>query len=573
MLLVREKPPTRLSVDIQTPSGAVARWGGDDSRPDYQPQALTFDTTMPGGWDTGSCTLERDPRRSYPDVEELSTVTVRGLGGSQIAYQGRIEGLPDVGGAQSQLNPQFGGWQNHLKDNTAAREIFIDCLLSNWQGASVQRQINILAASVDETDASSSADQSGQPALITQLTGTWVRTARSEGWYDAKGIPIGDLYYAWKLQTAGTIGDDSASDANWSWAVDLADNDVASAYDAGPNLRGNGPGTGVLAATTASRLFALVGLQYNGGAGGSGVNYPVFWTYLGVVGRHGCPIKGALTATGGIGILASDAIAYAVGKWAPKLAFTTGASGTIQPSAFVLPQLAFTDPTTVQQMITQMVAYELLDWAVWEGPSFYLNPRGTSVKTRNWRARIGEAQLQDTGASINRLFNGVIVQYTDVTGVTRYVGPPGSGCAVTDPSLLDQDPENPANQAGIDRWALLTAGTLGSVQTGATPPTSPAAIQLGSMYLQEQKLADTSGQAAHVGHVQDDKGVWWPTWMMRAGDTVTYVDSSNPVPRRIVSTSYTDADVTNQVQLDQPPQTVEALLSQVSEAVAPYGFS
>lgn len=558
MILIREKPPTRLSVNIETPSGFHARWGADDPRPTYQPQGLTFGTAMPGGFSTGACTLERDPRKTYPDIEELSKFTVAGVGG-QTAWEGRIEELPDVGGNQSQLSPQCSGFQSHLKDYDGAREIFLDCALSDWQGASVQRQLTLLGYPVDETDASNSPDQStGQPALVTQITGPWSRQSVSEGWYDAKGIPIGTLYWAWKR--SGSI---DSSDANWTWTPFLCTDDVGTADDTPGSQRGAGPSTGSMSASAANRTWAMVQLSYAVAAGGNGVNYGVYWTYLGVVGRHGCPIQGVLGDTGGLGILASDAIAYGLGKWAPKIGFTTGSSGTIQPTTFAIPQLVFSDPTDLATMIAQMVQYELSDWAVWEGPTFYLNPRGESPKTRTWRSRVRPAQLQEAGPSTTRLYNGCIVQFTDVTGIMRVVGPPGSGAPVTDASLLDSDPLNPCNQAGIDRWIRLQMGTT----------TPAAAIQVGARYLQEHKLLDTSGQASLTGHVQDDHGVWWPAWMVRAGDTISFVDASDPSPRRIVSTNYTHQQRTNAVQLDQPPQTVEALLQRLSAAVEPVGFS
>src|SRR5581483_4492424 len=150
------------------------------------------------------------------------------------------------------------------------------------------------------------------------------------------------------------------------------------------------------------------------------------------------------------------------------------------------------------------------------------------ARGRKWRARSGPAQLQGAGPQIGRLWNGVIVQWTDVTGVNRTVGPPGSGANYTDGGLVDTDPLNPANEAGIRKYALVTMGT--STLAGAT--------QIGRLFLQEQKLLDTSGQASHTGYVQDDKGVWWPVWMMRAGDQVSYIDAAHPSYRRIVHTAY-----------------------------------
>ena len=81
--------------------------------------------------------------------------------------------------------------------------------------------------------------------------------------------------------------------------------------------------------------------------------------------------------------------------------------------------------------------------------------------------------------------------------------------------LLDTDPQNPANELSfggnpLRRWALVTMGTS----------VAPAAIQVGQIFLQYQKLADTSGQATLTGHVEDSAGVLWPAWMVREANAV-----------------------------------------------------
>ena len=59
---------------------------------------------------------------------------------------------------------------------------------------------------------------------------------------------------------------------------------------------------------------------------------------------------------------------------------------------------------------------------------------------------------------VERLYESVIVQYQDVDGSTRTVGPPGSGANVEDAGLADDDTDNPAVRLGITKRALLTMG-------------------------------------------------------------------------------------------------------------------
>jgi hypothetical protein len=556
---VRELAPLRLNIDVESPDGAHARWGWDDPNPANAPMGLSFSTTMPGGFERMTCSLERDPRLSYPDLAELSTITVQGAGGD-IAWQGRLEKIPDTGGFQAQVSPEAVGWQAHLEDDSSAQEIFVDRELSKWEGASVPRKISLLEGGIDEEDGTvGSSTTNPSPALITQIVGAWARKRISESWYRGNGIQLGSIYYAW--QKGPSV---NAADGNWVWLLHSSTTDAIDSESNGTgNLRAEGPSSGESNILTISPniTFALAQFVYLAAAGSSGIQYPIYWTTLAVYGRHGLTLYGTNGTSEAKGVLASDAVAYALGKWAPKLAFSTGSEGTIKPTSFVIPQLVFPTPTTVAEMLKQATRFELEDWAVWEGPAFYMNPRGEGGK--EWRARVGPAQLQEAGPQVAKLWNGVIVTYTDVTGVTRTAGPLNSGMNTTSPLLEDTDPENPLNEAGIKRWASLTMGT-----------TTPAgAEKVGATFLRESKALETSGQATLVGHVEDETGTLWPAWKVRAGDTVSFVDASDPSPRRIVNTSYDDSTKSNTIQLDQPPDSLQALLERLSVVLAPLGLS
>ena len=64
----------------------------------------------------------------------------------------------------------------------------------------------------------------------------------------------------------------------------------------------------------------------------------------------------------------------------------------------------------------------------------------------------------------------------------------------------------------------------------------------------------------------------FPAWAIRGGDYITFVDAHDPVPRRVVKTTYTDDTKTCQLDLDSPPQALQALLARLAGAVAPLGF-
>lgn len=555
-LLIRERPPLALDVGIQVGGGVAAlpyRWAADDPSAAKKPDGLSFTTTMPGGFEQLNCTLERDPRLDYPDLVEMSTVTVRGLGGAQVAWQGRLEEFPSTAGAQAQIQPQVYGHQNALSDDSSAAMIYIDQDLTKWGGPSLGRQIAALGGNFQLGNSQILADPSTNlPVLDLEFDGAYATPYMpfTEAWYPAGDSgDIAVVYYALDWTNPGG--------ASWNHFVLLCSDDVATINEPTANLAGGASG---YFAPATPYPYALV--QHYFGASPSGVDnatYPSYWK-LAVYGDHGLTLHGSSDPKG---VLASDVIAHALTNWAPEINFTTGSNGTIKTSSFVIPQLVFT-PTTVATMIQQAVQYELLDWAVWEGqfgPTMYVNQRGGRGKS--WVSRVGPAQLQQAGPQASRIYNGVIVQFTAVDGTTQTAGPPGSGCTITDASLVDTDPMNPANEAGITKWAPLPMGT-----------TTPAgAIQVGGKFLTEQAQIDTAGQASLVGHVQDTNGAWWPAWMVRAGDSISFVDASVTAPRRIVSTSYDGTTKTNAINLDQPPDSIAALLQRMSIDISPLGLS
>jgi hypothetical protein len=549
-----DRPPTRLSVQIGFPGGPQYRWGLDEPNPANVPTNLSFSTTMPGGAEQMSCNLARRADADYPDLQEFGTVTVYGAGG-EIAWQGRLETTPRTSGDQLSITPGAVGWQAHLDDEQNARMIYIDSDLTRWQPTTVQRKLNTISA-WDEQDPTVVTDPSaGVPALQTALTGAWSRNAFSEAFYDAKSLPLGALNYAWKI--GSTV---NSADANWTWFACVSNDAEQSSIDSSGSLRAAGPGTGTRTATTATRTFAIVSQQYVGGAGISQEIYPVFWTYLAAIGNHGITIQGTLTATGGLGILASDVIQHAVNTWAPKLATSRNGITTIEPSTFIIPQLSFPDPTTVSNIITAATAYGLVDWWVDEGPTFNIASRENHG--RDWRARVGPSGLQETGPQVDHLYNAVIVSFNDVTGRSRTVGPPGETVNTTDSSLQDTDPANPVNAAGL--WRPYEYPNIG-VSTPA------GAIAVGQRFLLENKQRSTAGQAQIIGHVQDAAGVWWPSWAIRAGDRITFTDAHDPVPRRITRTQYSDSSRACQLDLDSPPQDLSQLLARYSIALTGLG--
>lgn len=560
--VVHSRPPLRLHASIVMPNGRIARWGADEHRAENVLSNLAFSSTMPGGFESCSCVLPRQPGLDYQDLEEFATVTVAGSGG-QVAWEGRIERTPRTSGDSHTVSPNLSGWQSHLDDDKTARMIYVDMDQTHWQAPSAQRVINLGNEFIDLVPGSAATDQTtGVPTVITGLSGPWARYAVAESWYDAHGMPISNVYYAWKQ------GGLNYNDTHWHWLTLLATDDVATGYEGSAELRGPGPGSGILSATVADRRFAVAQLQYDTAAGADNQLYNLYWTCLAVYGRHSLSGAGSYSDTQGAGIYSSDIVRHAVNTWAPRLATSRAGVGTVQPSNWIIYNQVHFDPTTASEIIKQASRFDLQDWGVWDGPTFYWAPRG--YYGRNWRARVGPAQLAENGPQADRIYNGVIVRFNDVSGTVLSVGPVGSGATYETAELQDLDPTNPANELGIRKWQALQMG-VSAYDPGTVRP--GAAIKIGQRFLADQRELNTSGEASLVGHVQDDHGVLWPAWMVRAGDSITFIDAHDPVPRHIVRAEYTDQTKTCQISLDSPSEALTAYLERLSVSIAPLGFT
>jgi hypothetical protein len=502
------------------------------------------------------CKLARRAGIEYSDLVELTDLVVYGPGGDT-AWQGRLERTPRE---DFSISPAAVGHQAELDDDKTVQYIYVDQEKSRWGGASVQRKIDQDAFGRVIQDGTVTTDgTSGEPSVELTFGDTWDAShyPQTEAWYDAgPGDGLGSVYYALKTL------DDYSGTPQYFLAVrlDSIDSPAPFTEDDSGNLIAATPVSGTIDATT-KRRFAHLEFSFGGAGGADGAQFSAFFTALAAYGPHGLAKRGAGTATDAPGLLDTDIVAHAVERFT-TLKTTRAGESTISGSPFIVPQAAFTDPTTVTEILRQANRFSLNDWAVWDDKTFWLHNRGAGPSKR-WRARVGPAQFTETGPQVDRLYASVVVQYTDTAGVTRTVGPIGSGADTEDAALADADPYNPATLAGLNRRALLSMST-------STPQ---AAITVGQRFLELSKELDTSGAASLVGHVLDDRGVLHPAWRVRAGDYISFVDAADSSYRRVVRASYDDPSKTCAIDLDQPPEAMAALLERLSVALVPLGLT
>jgi hypothetical protein len=547
---VRESPPLRLHLSAETPEGRTFRWGQDEPKPENVPSGLSFSTTIPGGFERAGCVLPRKPGVDYSDLERFSTLYVKGAGGEP-AWEGRLEGAPRTSGNQMAVTPNAVGWQAHLDDNKGVSEVYIDRDLGRWGDASIQRKINAIAVSWREAASPTTGAQDsgatgpGVSFQFSRFDGTYIEYG--EAWYYGQGVDIGQLRYDFNAPSL-------AADANWLDQAYITDTDIyGSAFDQGSDHNQTAATNQSVTATDSGRKYAAV-LSRFVASGVADLNIVHQWLNLRVLGRHGLTAQGTQPAEG---FYASQIIENAIPRFAPLLSVT---GESITDTSFVIPQAAYWE-ATAGDIVNDVNRYHLYDWAVWDDRVFWYYPR--TAYGRRWRARMGPANLAETGPSVERVYNEVIVKYQGADGISRSVGPVGAAVSTESALLTDLDPENPATAAGVTRRAILSMKGISS---------AVAAIQVGQRFLEETRLVDRSGSAELVGTVEDDKGVVWPAWMVRAGDYISFIDASDSSNRRIVRASYNDSSRTNSIDLDAPPEALDALLERLNAVLIPHGL-
>ena len=548
--LAREYPPDELYWYVEPPEGRRSRWAADESSIENVISDVRLVDEMPGGDKEGSGGLARDPRSDWPDLAPYSNIRVINGAGEEVATY-RLDKTPETDGDHMAITTEAVGWSKALEDDNALiGPGFIDADLGKWTDPSIQRRRDLAASNyVLSASATAGFQDQGETAagLLFDFGGVQREAGKNPGAelaYYGGGADIGALLYDF-------LGDGTTT---WAEPPALTNDDIWGSADAPKNLNGASATRQEVAATVAGRKYAMLQVFYTGGFVGQMTNKHLFYN-LKVIGNHPLTLQGSWPE---VGYTAAQMLEWAV----PRFTALEARPEDLEDLGYVIQQAWFGDPGPMSQVVQELTKYELLDWFVFGEKRFKLKRPGTYG--RKWQAYAGPSSLQEQGLDGSRLWREIVVSYQDVDGSTRTVGPPGSGASAESPALEITDPDHPAVRAGLVRRDRLD---LRGISTPAR------AIEVGEIWLREANQLNRSGSASFSGYLMDDRGVMRPVSEIRGGDEVRFPDAGDTSYRRIVRRAYEDVTKTCTVDLDAPPEGLQALLERLQADIQALALS
>jgi hypothetical protein len=301
-ILVRERPPLDLAVELTDAEGVTRNLGGQGARGGDVPQGLQLSTKRGEGFSTAGFRLSRRIDRDWPDLNLYDGIVIASATGD-VAWEGRLSRPPRSMDQAHSISVEAIGWMAHARDQPMSM-IYVDRDLGAWQPMSSSRRAAKLNGSETPFDFAVQPDSTNNlPSLYQSIKGPWATVAgTSEAVYDAGSIcRLGNFFY--EYAAGPTV---ITADSNWHWSAAYFDDDtLAGTGSASGELRGPGT-TGYLPAAAAKRVLNLQ--FYYGGSGASdNQEYGVRWYRLAVYGDHGLPLIGTSDPKG---VAASDVIKH-----------------------------------------------------------------------------------------------------------------------------------------------------------------------------------------------------------------------------------------------------------------------
>lgn len=550
---IREYAPVELGLRVTAPDGTPYRWARDEPLAENVLANIELSDESPGGCKTAQGSLARNPQLHFPDIIPYSEIDFYQAGGESV-WKGYLDKGPKDSGQQMAISPTMLGWQALLEDNNALYIGIIDRDVAKWGDPSNQQILNFAyLLSQDGVTVYNGWQDAGQaaPGIIFQYDHLGKGNPGGEQWYYGEGCSIHDMYVDFYGPGLNEL---------WLTKFGLANNDLGAGFDESADYNGAaGPFLNQrVQASGSNRKYARIQNWFALGEAAEitpwlGNNQ---WLNPCIVGDIG----GVATLLGTwplVGFSPQQIIQYIISTYGSPL-YTT--SESVEDDRFIVPQ-GWYPATTLAAIVKDVVKYSLFDWFLFS-KLFEYRQQGTYG--RFWKAYVGSSNLNEVGIDSTRLWSSIVVAYEDMSGITRTVGPPGSGANVETSALEITDPNHPAVLAKRTRRDKLDLKGKGTPET---------AIAVGQRFLEEANLLSRSGSATLGGYILDNMGVLWPAARVKSGDWISFVDASDRSYRKIVNKNYNDNNRSSEIDVDAPPEGLEALLERLQVGLIELGVS
>lgn len=524
------KPNPSLAVEITAPNGAQSRWDPDSPFPQDVPIDPQFSTASGEGHTNASVTLNRPVNQDYTEIGLLNRFRLIGASGT-VAYDGRISGAPKG----SQISVEAYGWSAHATQRPFT-DFIVDRDKSQWGESALAEQARLAGFGYSPNSAPSSTDD----YLAFQID----RLAQA----GATGHICLCLY-----QAPGDIGEitfNVSALLGGNWTVNVG---TGQSPNFGTGLTSFSTQLGpfgtyaLLQNPTAGAEFAFIHLFFAAAFTGDSPSWkmsakPIVW------GKHALP---RITRPDTLqGVAASDAIKWLAGKYAPKLDVSK-----VEQTTYGIPQIVWRDPTNFMDAARQLNSYHGWKLGVWDDAELVFGPYDYTKADWQVKNGVNGVRVEPQGDTTADVFNGCVVNYTDLTGVARRLTPDDAA------ELRDTNENIAANQWGEQIWMELGLSWIMS---------SSDAAMIGSIALAEANRAKRPTTITVPAHIQDINGVWHPSWEVRSDQTIAVLNQSSPTPRLITSTSWQNHELT--ISTDNTIDTLQAVQERIATALGAAGI-
>jgi len=550
--VVSEPVDDRLLWELGHADGGTTRWAGDAPDASGIPQGGKLSNSAPGGHRTASLTLLRDPRQDWPDLELVDEIKAYGrtkpLGRN--AFEGQTAHFPSELGDGVSIGVNAVGNQVLLDEDETWKALYVALGFEGWGEAPLARRQFLASGGGLQQRIPLSTTNGG--LVWDPPTGASLSVfEETDAIYSAPaGLPIRKVGYRGTRK-----GDWSNFESPALWHA--INEELKEASFNSLTLDNTARTTELATARRYLMLRAIVTVAHSPAAG-----VQQSFDRLAVYGDHGLPLIDWKPGVELFGVYAHDVLGHMLSSAAPELKYRIAGDGTIIPNTnFVIPHLAFPEAGKVSEAILKLNAYFLNNFGVWDDKEFHWRPWDPTRLT--WKCKIqGGAHWAPAGRQALGLLNGIVVEYNDVQGRRRTVGPPESECDFESELLRVNDPSNPYTARGRRRWGVL--------QVDLPLAFDSTAVQVGYVKLLEQQRPQRSGTLevrplgpGHIPQVEHPTAGPMPVWAMRAGDYAELDGWPEPEPFRVIEAEYDETTKTLRAQLDTASSRLSAIMERV----------